>query len=529
MAAEAGGGRARSANGNGAAGGGGRSRREEILEAAAGLFAGRELSQVRMEELAERAGVAKGTLYLYFPSKENLYLSILDSRMDHLMEGLRAAFEGEESSKLRLRKILVHVLLFLLRYPNFFRMMRKEEACPIGSAVEGGAAPRWDRLRSLLREELQRGLAEGSVRAMPVEMATDLVLGALEGAALRCLAEGKAAQRGNAEPEQLFDFVWRGLGAGGAAAGSGIAGTLRGARILVTREEGDGLAAAIERRGGVALHLPLLVTQPPRDRRPLEEAAARAASYDWVLFTSARGVDAFADATEGGAAPAGAGRPLSGNRPAIGAVGEATAARARDRFGRCDLVAATATGGALAGALLARVDRPAGLRALLPRAEQAQPELPARLRAAGVEVTEVVAYRTELSGGVAFEAIEADLLAGRIDAICLTSPSGARAFEALLGRAWREAPAPRPRVVAIGPTTAAAMRSLGMAPDAEAREASNEGMAEAVERALLGHAQPASGREATGEAIGDGGGGSGAAPAGAGRPITRDRIEGGLR
>src|SRR5258707_15650159 len=66
-------------------------KRERILIAALRLFAHEPYQAVTMDRVAEAAGVAKGTLYLYFPSKDALYLGILS-------DGLDGAYRMQQSS-----------------------------------------------------------------------------------------------------------------------------------------------------------------------------------------------------------------------------------------------------------------------------------------------------------------------------------------------------------------------------------------------------------------------------------------------
>jgi AcrR family transcriptional regulator len=64
-------------------------RRQEILDAARAVFKGEGFEKARMSEIAERSGVAKGTVYLYFNSK----LALLDALCDHYQELLADAIE----------------------------------------------------------------------------------------------------------------------------------------------------------------------------------------------------------------------------------------------------------------------------------------------------------------------------------------------------------------------------------------------------------------------------------------------------
>lgn len=57
-------------------------RRDEILGVAEGLFAEHRFAELHMARLAKKIGLAKGTLYLYFPSKESLFLAVVQRSLD---------------------------------------------------------------------------------------------------------------------------------------------------------------------------------------------------------------------------------------------------------------------------------------------------------------------------------------------------------------------------------------------------------------------------------------------------------------
>ena len=65
-------------------------RREEILEEATKLFAAEGYARARVDDLAARLGVAKGTLYLYFPTKEQLFLAVADKAMEDLQNAIHS-------------------------------------------------------------------------------------------------------------------------------------------------------------------------------------------------------------------------------------------------------------------------------------------------------------------------------------------------------------------------------------------------------------------------------------------------------
>lgn len=256
----------------------------------------------------------------------------------------------------------------------------------------------------------------------------------------------------------------------------------RPVHAVVTRDEDpdDGrLGLALRALGAPVLHWSTTSLGPPGDPTPLRRLAETAASYDWVLFTSRRAVEAVAEVV--GPAPDG---------PAVAVVGRKTAEAARAAGWPPDLVA-EGTGEAMAGALLERVgpadvDRP--LRILYPTTPRAADTVPALLGGAGHAVDRVEAYRTELDeldAGACAELIDR----GAVGVVTFTSPSAVegltRALPAeVLARLRAAAPA-----AVIGPTTAEAAEGAGWRTRA-ADETSLEGVARAAAAVLRERPRP---------------------------------------
>ena len=79
-----------------------------------------------MEEVAKLASIAKGTVYNYFSSKEELYFSIMKGRMEKLNLSLKENISGTQSSIDSLRSFIIHLYMFMMKHQNFFLMYRKE-------------------------------------------------------------------------------------------------------------------------------------------------------------------------------------------------------------------------------------------------------------------------------------------------------------------------------------------------------------------------------------------------------------------
>jgi AcrR family transcriptional regulator len=157
-------------------------RREEILDAAAQLFAERGYSDADTQHLADRVGVGKGTLYRYFPSKEDLFLASADRVMRRLRQRLDAAIADRQDSLEQIAVAIEAFLSFFDEHPGFVELLIQERALfkdrktPTYFEHRQKNMGRWHALFQSLIEA-------GRVRPIPVERITsvtsDLVYGTM--------------------------------------------------------------------------------------------------------------------------------------------------------------------------------------------------------------------------------------------------------------------------------------------------------------------------------------------------------------
>lgn len=233
---------------------------------------------------------------------------------------------------------------------------------------------------------------------------------------------------------------------------------LFGKRVLVTRsrEQAGELVEMLEDLGAQPIEAPSIRIEPPADFGPLDTAIADAGGFDWIVFTSANGVEIFMRRLF--ASPFDV-RALKG--PRLCAIGPATADRLA-RYGlKVDLMPVEYRAEAILDAL-GSTGSLSGARVLLPRADIARELLADELRKAGAEVTEIAAYRTlqESLAADGEQDIYKMLLEGAIDVVMFTSASTVRNFARALGEE-QTADLLRQTVVAcIGPVTAEAAQQL---------------------------------------------------------------------
>jgi uroporphyrinogen III methyltransferase/synthase len=250
---------------------------------------------------------------------------------------------------------------------------------------------------------------------------------------------------------------------------------LFGKRVLVTRPEhsADGLATLLRDAGAEPVRAPVIRIAPPLDGAPLARAAREAATYDWIVFTSANGVAAFFDSLAAQSLDA---RALGTAN--VLAIGPATARALAIRGVRADLVPEEFRGEAAAAALIAVGDVKDRL-VLLPRAEVARDALPDALRSAGARVDVVTAYRNVPVDEAARASLRALVVEGAIDIVTFTAPSTVRETLAVLGDDGVSLLA-RVTVASIGPVTTEAAMKAGVRVDVTARDYTSEGLVVAL-------------------------------------------------
>jgi uroporphyrinogen-III synthase len=241
--------------------------------------------------------------------------------------------------------------------------------------------------------------------------------------------------------------------------------------IVVTASPGtlEGLAEALREIPARVEERPLLTFSAPTDWEPLDTALSQKTRYRALALTSPRASRAVADRVRAAGL-----RWNEGAGPQVWAVGGSTMEALQGALGPVRVPSEerdTAPGAAALGR--AMLDAGAEGPVLFPCGENHRDDLPRLLRANGVEVDEIVCYRALLA-----DRTQATAAVAGADVLVVASPS----VMALLADACP--PATRPRLVAIGPTTAASARSAGWPPAAVAGDPSTPAVASAITNLL---------------------------------------------
>jgi uroporphyrinogen III methyltransferase/synthase len=253
---------------------------------------------------------------------------------------------------------------------------------------------------------------------------------------------------------------------------------LFGERVVVTRtrEQASQLADQLHELGAEVLEIPTIKTEEPTNKSALMDAMLGLGEYDWIVFTSPNGVDAFFGYFFKGFEDI---RALGNLR--IAAVGPATAAKLKELHLRVDAMPEEYITSKVTAAI-SEFESIENIRILLMRAEVANPELPGELEKLGAIVDDVACYKTVPETDDVNGAAERLLEAGA-DWVTFTSSSTVENFHARFDILKLKQQFPDMRLVSIGPETSRTLRKIGIEPDAEAREHTIPGLINAMREA----------------------------------------------
>ena len=253
-------------------------------------------------------------------------------------------------------------------------------------------------------------------------------------------------------------------------------------RTLITRprNQADSFADALAQAGFEPVFFPVIEIRPFEENIALDRAIEKLGCYDWVVFTSVNGVDAFFERLPSPRLrhPSPFQGEGKGVRVKVAAIGPKTAHSLTVRGVTPDFVPDEY----VAEAILPGLGDLRGRWVLLPRAEIARKALPEAILAAGGVAHEIAVYQTVPAepdpDGLA-------ALKSGVDAVTFTSPSTVENFFELTRRAGLDPlnlPG-NPKIACIGPITQKAAEEAGFTDILTAKEYTTEGLVELLQKA----------------------------------------------
>jgi AcrR family transcriptional regulator len=183
-----------------------RDKRQQIMDAAEGLFQDRRFHEITLDQVAAAARVGKGTIYLHFKDKDDLFFQTATSGFDGLCELLRNRVPERDSFDRQISRACREIHEFFKSRPHLSRMMHSEDGLILRS--QGRIHTLWlekrKKLVAALAHIVRKGVAEGAIRGdIAPEALANFLLGLLRTRALD-LAEASSIQPSIESVADLF-------------------------------------------------------------------------------------------------------------------------------------------------------------------------------------------------------------------------------------------------------------------------------------------------------------------------------------
>jgi len=186
-------------------------RKSELLNAARAVFGKKGFHDASIEEIAEMAEVAKGTVYLYYKSKNDLYLEALRFGIGSLVNELKKRADSAGSCLETLRLLTRTKIVFFEENRDFFRIYYSElgklPAHPAGLTL---VRDLYTEQAEVFQRVLRQGIKRREVRPLDIEKTAFAIADLTRGIAMQRLL-GMSSTRLEDDVEFIVNVIWKGI------------------------------------------------------------------------------------------------------------------------------------------------------------------------------------------------------------------------------------------------------------------------------------------------------------------------------
>ncbi len=184
-----------------------------ILEAGEKLFAKKGFYPTTMEEVARAAGLAKGTIYLHFDNKRDLFFSIIEKKLDILLEKVENEMRKDELAWQRIKLAIGIHLRFLEENRDFFKIMQalpeslKEE---MEKRLKGRVIEKQLRYIDILDQLIQKGIANQEIKPLDARKLAVILVGMVHSLTIYWISR---KEKGSLSQDEslVWQVLWEGI------------------------------------------------------------------------------------------------------------------------------------------------------------------------------------------------------------------------------------------------------------------------------------------------------------------------------
>ncbi len=159
------------------------STRQAILQCACEIFSERDFHEVLTDDIAERLGMGKGTIYRYFASKEDLYLAAITDGLQGLHDAVTVGLEQDASLEISIETLVQTLVGYFWRKRDLFILLHRLEAKLPASKLADWQSQR-DGVVRMVQRVLNRAVARGVIPRLHTRLAVEALFGMIRGVCL---------------------------------------------------------------------------------------------------------------------------------------------------------------------------------------------------------------------------------------------------------------------------------------------------------------------------------------------------------
>ncbi len=153
---------------------------QQIIDAAVRVFARNGYYNSRVSDIAREAGIAAGTIYLYFKTKDEILVTLFREKMAEWVALVRKAIAGERDPVAKIRKIVALHFKVIEEHPDLAEVVQVELRQG-QKFFRGASAHEISAYFDVIQGVLEEGVAAGRIRHdLPVKIATKVLFGAMD-------------------------------------------------------------------------------------------------------------------------------------------------------------------------------------------------------------------------------------------------------------------------------------------------------------------------------------------------------------
>jgi AcrR family transcriptional regulator len=178
--------------------------RKRIINAAMDVFFRHGYAESNIRDIAKKAGISVGSIYLYFKNKEELYKTLITDKRREIGEATTLTVEQAESATEAITEYLRVYLRYALKHKHFILLHIKEHGFSFGTNEKRLF---FLKQRKLIEKIILHGIQKGEFRKCNARETAKIILGSLRGVVLSMTLE----EDYTIKPERLSEFVLHGL------------------------------------------------------------------------------------------------------------------------------------------------------------------------------------------------------------------------------------------------------------------------------------------------------------------------------